>query len=155
MIAFFIFALLFSLALCQYSRVKQSFMIFKFINIHKNIKYDMKIDYLTPDKTILGELGQRLARVRKQQGVTQTELAEEAGIGVATLRRIESGQSGQMDSWIKIMKALRMTASLEALLPENFDSPRAQVLSSKAYSRKNNQLREADAGRFKWGDESP
>ena len=101
-----------------------------------------------PDKAILKELGQRLARVRKQQGISQTVLAEEAGLGVATLRRIESGQSGQMESWIKIMKALRMAGAVDSFLPENFASPRSQVLSEN----KGRKSRVAE-GVAKWGDE--
>ena len=101
-----------------------------------------------PDKAILKELGQRLARVRKQQGISQTVLAEEAGLGVATLRRIESGQSGQMESWIKIMKALRMAGAVDSFLPENFASPRSQVLSES----KSRKTRVAE-GVAKWGDE--
>ena len=122
----------------------------------------MKIDYLSPDHTISIELGQRLARVRKQQGFTQSELAEESGLGVATLRRIEAGQSGQMDSWVKIMKALQMTASIDAFIPEHFDSPRAQVLSGKTHRRKkNNKQNNSDdssdssmGSAIKWGDQS-
>lgn len=113
----------------------------------------MKIDQLTPDQTILSELGQRLARVRKQQGLSQTKLAAEAGIGVATLGRIESGQSGQMDSWLKIMKALRMTTSIDALLPEKFNSPRAQVLSGKTSRSKKSSNYKVAENSVKWGDE--
>lgn len=138
-------------------------MIVNIVNLIKSIKSDMesdmKIDYLTPDEAILSELGQRLARVRKQQGLSQAKLAEEAGIGVATLGRIEAGQSGQMDSWLKIMKALRMTASVEAFLPENFDSPRAQVLSGKKYRRKGSATDKASGKIMEstapaWGDEA-
>ena len=123
-------------------------MINRYLFIEKYIKNDMKIDYLMPDKAILKELGQRLAQVRKQQGISQTVLAEEAGLGVATLRRIESGQSGQMESWIKIMKALRMAGAVDSLLPENFASPRSQVLSEN----KSRKTRVAE-GVAKWGDE--
>ena len=118
----------------------------------------MKIDNLTPDDTIAEELGQRLARIRKQQGFSQTALAEESGIGVATLRRIEAGQSGQMDSWVKIMKALQLTTSINGFLPEHFDSPRAQVLSSLKRRRKKdgsqNDSEESTPGTIKWGDEN-
>jgi len=115
----------------------------------------MEIDYLTPSQTILSELGHRLARVRKQLGMTQTKLAEESGIGVATVRRIESGQSGQMDSWVKIMKALRMTATIEAFLPENFDSPRAQVLSDKKRrSKKEVGEKKVTENIIQWGDQT-
>ena len=122
----------------------------------------MKINNLTPDQVVLSELGQRLARMRKQQGLTQTKLAEEAGLGVATLRRIESGQSAQMDSWLKIMKALKLTASVDAFLPENFTSPLAQVLMSKSRHKKKQHPdgiadvhigNNSDIG-IKWGDQS-
>ncbi len=109
----------------------------------------MKVDYLTPDGTILTEMGRRLARVRKQQGFSQTRLAEEAGLGVATLRRIESGQDGQMASWLKLLKALRMTASIDALLPETFDSPMAEVLA-EAKTGKKPKVAEVSV---RWGDE--
>ncbi len=115
----------------------------------------MKIDYLTLGEAILSELGQRLARVRKQQGFSQAKLAGEAGIGVATLGRIEAGQSGQMDSWLKIMKALRMTASIDAFLPENFDSPRAQVLSGKTSRAKKSNRMNVSEDTPKWGDQTP
>jgi transcriptional regulator with XRE-family HTH domain len=109
----------------------------------------MKIDYLTPEGTALTEMGRRLARVRKQQSFSQIRLAEEAGVGVATLRRIESGQDGQMASWLKILKALRMTASIDGLLPETFDSPMAEVLFG---AKKSNRAGVAE-GVIRWGDE--
>lgn len=87
----------------------------------------MKIESLTPNGAIIGELGERLARIRRQQGYSQQRLASEAGIGVATLRRIEGGQDSQLESWIKILKALEMTAAIDALLPEDFRSPMADV----------------------------
>lgn len=110
----------------------------------------MKIDYLTPETTILSELGRRLARVRKQQGFSQDALAKEAGIGVATLRRIEAGQDSQMETWVKVMKSLRMTASVDAFLPESFNSPMTEALAESKRSRK-----PADSGVRKWGDENP
>ena len=91
----------------------------------------MKIDHLTPHKEVLRELGKRLARVRKQQGYVQDQLAREAGIGVATLRRIEGGQDSQLESWIKLLNALQMPESVNNLLPENFDSPMAAALATK------------------------
>ncbi|MEM8817422.1 MAG: helix-turn-helix transcriptional regulator, partial [Pseudomonadota bacterium] len=80
---------------------------------------------------------------------TQTVLAKEAGIGVATLRRIEGGQDGQLESWLKLLKALNMASAIDALLPENFTSPMAEVRS--ASRRKRSQP--AAAG-IVWGDET-
>lgn len=107
----------------------------------------MKIEALSPDKSILKELGVRLARVRKQQGYSQDRLAEEAGLGVATLRRIEDGQDSQLGSWLKLLKALQMTSAIDQLMPENFKSPMAEVKDSQKSRKKH------DAG-IVWGDES-
>lgn len=107
----------------------------------------MKIEPLSPDKSILKELGSRLARVRKQQGYSQDRLAEEAGLGVATLRRIEDGQDSQLGSWLKLLKALQMTSAIDQLMPENFKSPMAEVKNTQKPHKKH------DAG-IVWGDES-
>lgn len=90
----------------------------------------MKITEFTPENRSLAELGERLARVRKQQGYTQERLAEAAGIGVATLRRIEGGLDSQLSSWLKLLKVLQMTAAVDALMPEDFYSPMAEVLGT-------------------------
>ena len=111
----------------------------------------MKIDRLTPKTAILEELGSRLARIRKRQGQTQEALSRAAGIGVATLRRIEDGRDSQLGSWLKILKALQLESSIEALLPETFDSPMAQALTPKQRRRRGPS---AESG-FVWGDEKP
>ena len=107
----------------------------------------MRIDSLTPDTTILKELGTRLARVRKQRGFSQDALAREAGVGVATLRRIEAGDGSQLESWIKLLKALEMTSNIDKLMPATFESPLAQVLEQSQRPR-----RRSLSGK-RWGDE--
>lgn len=97
----------------------------------------MKITKITPETDILKELAERLAKIRKAQGYSQTELAKEAGIGVATLRRIESGQDCQIASWLKLLKALDMAPAIDALLPETFNSPMVEALAGKSRKRKN------------------
>ncbi len=109
----------------------------------------MKINHLTPDKEILKELGLRLARIRKQRGYSQSHLAEDAGIGVATLRRLEAGRDTQMETWLKLMKSLQMIASIDALLPETYKSPMAEVMSAKKRKKKKH---DASPGSI-WGDE--
>lgn len=97
----------------------------------------MEINTLVPDKEILHELGRRLKKLRKQRKLNQDELATAAGIGVATLRRIEDGQDSQLGSWIKLMKALDMIEAIDGLLPENYKSPMAEAAElGKAIRRK-------------------
>lgn len=110
----------------------------------------MKLEKITPDNIILKELGKRLSRVRKQRGFSQESLALEAGIGVATLRRIEDGCDGQISSWLKLLKALDMETIIDELLPENFNSPMAEVLKQQ---KKAGNLKTSNT-QFVWGDEA-
>jgi len=110
----------------------------------------MKVEFITPENEILKELGARLARVRKQQGFSQTRLAEKAGIGVATIRRIELGQDSQMESWIKLMKSLQMISAIDAFLPETYRSPMTEALSNSKSRRK----KKAPPSDSMWGDEN-
>ena len=107
----------------------------------------IKIDQLTPTKAILKELGARLALARHQQDLSQTELAELAGVGVATLRRIETGSGGQLETWLKLLKALKMTSQIEMLLPKSLVSPMSEV------GRKSGVFYGGGIARPIWGDE--
>ena len=110
----------------------------------------MKIDRLTPNPAVLAELGARLAKIRKQRGYSQEALAEEAGLGVATLRRIEDGKDGKLGSWLRILKALEMAANIDVLLPEDFRSPMAE-----AKRRRSRRGGDAAGPEFVWGDQRP
>lgn len=109
----------------------------------------MKIDVLTPRSAALRELGTRLARTRKQRGLTQTTLAEEAGIGVATLRRIEDGRDAQLGSWFKVLVALGMTDAIDNLVPAELASPMAEVKRGARRKGKGGGAK----GSVRWGDE--
>jgi transcriptional regulator with XRE-family HTH domain len=109
----------------------------------------MKIDKLTPESEVLAVYGQRLARIRKQRGLTQDRLAAAAGVGVATLRRLESGQDAQIGTWIRLLKALEMDSILNGFLPERYDSPMTEVLGQRKRA-----ARRATEGQMRWGDES-
>jgi len=109
----------------------------------------MKFDNLTPEAAILTELGKRLAVFRKQQGYTQVQLAEEAGIGVATLRRIEGGQDSQMETWLKLMKALNNLPAIATFFPEQVKSPMEQA---KAAAKAGKNKKSLSPTSQVWGD---
>ena len=127
----------------------------------------MKIQSLTPTLQVLKELGERLARVRKQQGLSQEQLAATAGVGVATLRRIEDGKDGKLGSWVRLLLALQMDAALDQLLPENLRSPMAEVKGARRRRTKHKAppktatndasqpppTGDDDAPGFVWGDQ--
>lgn len=108
----------------------------------------MKIDRMTPPPAMLAELGARLARVRTQRRITQEALAEEAGIGVATLRRIEDGKDARLGSWLRLLNALDLAGTIDQLLPENYRSPMADAKAA----RRGRRL-DGDGPDFSWGDE--
>ena len=110
----------------------------------------MKIDPSTPERAVLEEFAQRLARLRRSRGLTQAQLAERAGLGVMTLRRMEDGRDAKLASWIRVLRALDLTASLEAFLPEDVRSPLEEVRGRRGAARR--PKGERDAG-FRWGDE--
>ncbi|MCY4303624.1 MAG: helix-turn-helix transcriptional regulator [Aestuariivita sp.] len=110
----------------------------------------MKLSKFIPEDEILKEFAKRLAKIRKAQGYSQTDFAKEAGIGVATLRRIEGGQDSQFETWLKILKALDRVAALDGLLPETFNSPMAEALAGKSQNYK----KPSPSSGIVWGDEA-
>ncbi len=74
-------------------------------------------------KEILREVGARLRGFRLQQNVTQAELAETAGVGHATVKRAEAGESIRLETIVKILRALGRVEALDSFLPEPLVSP--------------------------------
>lgn len=83
----------------------------------------MKINNTQSDAAVLAELGQRLARRRIAMQLNQAELADQAGIGKRTLERIEAGESAQMTSIIRVLRALDLLSGLDPLVPETSMRP--------------------------------
>lgn len=67
----------------------------------------IRFDFYTPTE-ISQILGERLKTQRLSLNLTQTAIAEKAGIGVSTVARIESGQGGTLDNLIRLAIALGM-----------------------------------------------
>lgn len=63
------------------------------------------------------EVGDRLARIRLSRNITQMALAEDAGIALRTLGRLEQGQSSNLDSFLRVVAALGFADELLKALP--------------------------------------
>jgi len=83
----------------------------------------VKITTQLSDEAVLAELGQRVARSRIDRGLTQAQLAEEAGLGKRTIERLEAGAATQLDSVIRILRALGLLVNLDLLLPQSEGRP--------------------------------
>lgn len=87
----------------------------------------MILEPIHSDQAILEEIGHRLARRRLAINLTQSDLADRAGISKRTVERIEAGESAQLSSWIRLLRVLGLIDGLEALVPEPAPSPMAQL----------------------------
>jgi len=87
----------------------------------------MMLGELQSNDAVLAELGRRLERQRLARNLTQQQLAEQAGIGRATLQRFERGESVQTTSMIKLLRALDLLQSLDSALPQATERPILQL----------------------------
>ena len=112
----------------------------------------MRIDAFANDQQILAELGARLRACRVRAGFTQERLSKESGVAKSTVERTEKGQSVQLESLIKLLRALSRVSGLDLLLPGAEPTPYEIV------NKREPKCRVRDSGKarpkqFKWGDE--
>ena len=115
------------------------------------------------DQQILARLAGRLRSERLQRNITQQALADLAGVGVATLRRLESGEGNlSLLNLIALLRALELMNLLDALVREPDISPMASLREKGAGIYSEPPLRQrarpesglaGDAERWSWGDE--
>jgi transcriptional regulator with XRE-family HTH domain len=98
----------------------------------------MKITQQLTDSAILQEIGDRLERRRIDAGLTQAELAEEAGISKRTVERMEAGHSTDFVMLIRALRALKLMESLEQLVP---DLPQGPLALLKGRGRARSRVR--------------
>ena len=111
-------------------------------------------DYRTAT-SIGAELGRRLARIRLARNVTQKALAKDAGIGLRTLSRLETGQSSSLDSFLRIVIALDLVDDLLMAVPSHDIRPIERVDSRRSERKRARPARigKPDAP-WSWGGES-
>jgi transcriptional regulator with XRE-family HTH domain len=119
----------------------------------------VKFESLQSDAAILGELARRLARTRLERNLTQAQVAARAGIGRATLQRLEAGGSGDLSTLIRVLRALDMLGRLELLVPETTPTP-IERLRLRGSERQRARMRVSSASHamrapehWRWGDE--
>lgn len=107
------------------------------------------------DEATLAELGQRLARARLNRNLSQAQLAEEAGVSLRTLQRLEGGESTQAANLMRVLRALDLMANLEALVPEPAVSPIQQLATGESVRRRASSRSDQPTPKepWSWGDE--
>jgi transcriptional regulator with XRE-family HTH domain len=88
----------------------------------------MKVDGHMTDRTLLNLIGERLAALRLAENLTQAQLAEEAGLGLRTVQRLELGAAAtQLSGFLRVCRVLGVLERLETMIPEPAASPMAQL----------------------------
>lgn len=107
------------------------------------------------DGAALAELGERLTRLRLNRNATQGALAEEAGVSLRTLQRLEDGQPTQLVNLVRVLRALDLLENMEALVPAPAASPLQQVARRGKERQRASSRRDAtDPPKpWSWGDE--
>jgi transcriptional regulator with XRE-family HTH domain len=113
-----------------------------------------KEEMVTPNQAEI-EIGERLARLRLSRNVTQAVLAEQAGVGVRTLRRFEAGEPSTLDTFLRIAAALDLEEAILSALPEGQIRPIERV-SGKGGERQRARpaAKKPDQPTWTWGAES-
>lgn len=91
---------------------------------------------------LLRELGERLRLYRVDKNLTQAETASKAGVGERTLRNLEQGNGGTVETLLRVLRAIDAPDPLGALAPKPQVSPMALLRSSSAPRRASRKRRE-------------
>lgn len=125
----------------------------------------MHLGDLLSVEAVLEELGRRVERHRLERNLTQQQLAEQAGVGRATVQRLERGESVQMTNWVKVLGALELLSGLDAAIPETIELPVAQLERERRNRRRRRATgrrathtepaagKQPGSGAWTWGDQ--
>jgi len=115
----------------------------------------MKFDPSMADDALLKLIGERLAGLRLARNLTQQQLAEQAGLGLRTVQRLELGLAAtQLSGFVRVCRVLRLIERFDLLIPEPSPSPMAQ-LKSEGWKRQRAKGKRAAPTRPKtwtWGE---
>lgn len=116
----------------------------------------MKIDSRITDEALLRLIGERVARLRLSMNLTQGQLAEQAGLGLRTVQRLELGVAAtQLSGFVRVCRVLGLVEGFETLIPEPVPSPVAQLkLRGKERKRASSAKPAEPAGKWRWGDKA-
>lgn len=79
--------------------------------------------YAFSDRVLQLRIGNNLKNVRLKQNITQQSLAENADISLSTVKKIEKGEIGSFDSFLRVVRILGKLDSLQMLVEEEQMSP--------------------------------
>lgn len=79
--------------------------------------------YMLADEMILTKIGIRLKAVRLKQNITQQRLAEDSGVSLSSVKKIENGEIRSFESLLRVLRTLGKLEVLQPLVEEEQMSP--------------------------------
>lgn len=104
------------------------------------------------EASMLTELGERAKQYRVGLNLTQAELAGYAGVSQRTVERLEAGSSVQLESLLRVLRALRLSGNLDQLIPEASVRPIQLAGSRKDVRHRAYKKRTSTGSGWSWGD---
>lgn len=87
------------------------------ISVFRDILYGNRRGGPMNTEQALHEIGERVKRHRLNRDLSQKEVAVRAGIGLASVARLEDGKGSTLANLIRILTALDALDSLDTFLP--------------------------------------
>lgn len=114
------------------------------------------IDYsIANSEQIERDLCKNLEQIRLTRNITQTRLADQAGVSLRTIRNLEKGQGVSLDTFIRVLIALGIHQNLQVLLPDPSIRPIDRVnLGGKERKRASSEKSDLEITPWVWGDET-
>lgn len=100
------------------------------------------------------DIGDKIEQLRLSRNITQTELARNAGISERTLRRLESGDGATLDSFVRVLSALKLSQNLDLLVPDPRVRPIERVRTGGTERQRSRSAKTYQtAKKWRWGNE--
>lgn len=95
--------------------------------------------YSLSDTAIGQKIGERLRSLRLRQNITQARLADDAQVSLSSVKKIEKGEIGSFEPFVRVLRVLGKLDIFQTLTEEEPMSPNEYlefINSSKKKSRK-------------------
>lgn len=79
--------------------------------------------YSYTDSVIQRRIGNKLKNIRLKQNITQKSLAESAAVSLSTVKKIENGEIGSLETLLRILRTLGKLDAIQSLVEEEQLSP--------------------------------
>ena len=113
-----------------------------------------KIDFsIASSEQVENVLKQRVEAIRLQQNTTQRQLARDAGVSLGTVARLKSEKTITLNSFVRILIALRLQNHLDGFLPAQSVSP-LELLEMRGRVRQRASSRNSETSEWTWDDEA-